>query len=92
MKQTIKDCLILAAIFAAMFICLVFFFFLGNGIMWLINKLNAFLNQLCFNWYLNISPPILNAISFGFVATIIIMVIGGLVYFFLFRKTTFIEE
>ena len=87
MKQFIKNILFFILFFSIAFLCWSLIFLFGKGFLWTVSKIDGFLNQLCFNECLGISSIVLNAISFGFVATIITIFVGVSVYLFLFKNT-----
>jgi len=87
MKQVFKSILYLLGIFIVVVICWVPVFYIWKSFWWLVRKLNVFLIESCVNLNLDLSDTILQALSFGIVTTIILMILGALIYIFFYKKS-----
>jgi hypothetical protein len=85
-KSLLWTCIVFVAFFTSSTI-----FILIAGFVWSVDKISVFLNKICINWDLNISPALLSMLPYSIVGSCIIVFIVILVYF-LFCKIKFPEE
>lgn len=88
MKQIIKNILFFILFFFIAFLCWGSVFLFGKGFLWLVHKVNIYLNNLCLIRDLEISKIFLDMIAFSFVGMIGILLLAILFYFFFFRNTS----